>query len=229
MYPWCDFTWNPITGRCSHGCTYCYMRRFKLGPLKLKSRELITNLGGSHDRSIFVGSGTDMFAADVKADWIRAVLARCREYQDNTYLFQTKNPKRYFEFLDQFPQKTIYGTTIETNRPNTCSNAPSVFDRAASLLLLGRFARRMVSTEPVMDFDLDPMARLLVMARPEFVSIGADSKGHGLPEPTWGKVQDLADILGLQGIEIRTKKNLERLKSASDEHSWRIWGKGQKY
>jgi len=209
MYPWVSHTWNPIKGRCPHGCMYCYMRRFPLKALELKSRELTTDLG--QDRTIFVGSGTDMFAASVNPDWIRAVLQKCADHPENTYLFQSKNPKRYFEFHGKFPPSTIFGTTIETNRPNHYTGGASVFDRAASLRLLGRTARRMVSVEPVMDFDPEPMEALVALARPEFVSIGADSKGHNLPEPSWGKVQDLADALGLQGISIRTKSNLERL------------------
>jgi len=43
------------------------------------------------------------------------------------------------------------------------------------------------------------------------VNIGADSKGHGLPEPSPDKVHALIEKLTGYGIEIREKHNLERL------------------
>lgn len=27
MYEFVTHTWNPIKGKCSHGCTYCYMKK----------------------------------------------------------------------------------------------------------------------------------------------------------------------------------------------------------
>lgn len=44
-------------------------------------------------------------------------------------------------------------------------------------------------------------------------NIGADSKNSGLPEPTWNEVQELVDILEENNIEVRQKKNLDRLKA----------------
>lgn len=48
--------------------------------------------------------------------------------------------------------------------------------------------------------------------RPEFLNLGADSKGHGLPEPTVSKIHALVDKLKEYGIELREKHNLKRLK-----------------
>lgn len=74
-------------------------------------------------------------------------------------------------------------------------------------------ARKMMSIEPIMDFDLVAMVKMISMIEPEFVSIGADSKGHGLKEPPWEKVRELIDRLG--GItEVREKANLERLNNS---------------
>ena len=68
MYPWCDFTWNPIRGRCPHQCDYCYMKIFKVGELRLDEKALKDKLGA--DRTIFVGSSTDMWAKEVPKRWI---------------------------------------------------------------------------------------------------------------------------------------------------------------
>ena len=58
----------------------------------------------------------------------------------------------------------------------------------------------------------DEFADMIEKAAPNFVNIGADSKGHGLVEPSMQKVNDLITRLQHGGIEIRQKKNLDRLK-----------------
>lgn len=210
MYPWLTHTWNPIRGKCPHSCVYCSIedmaRRFKKPqlPIRLDETELKTNLGEGN--YIFVGSSTDMFAKEVPSDWIYKVLEYCKDF-DNKYLFQSKNPERFQEFIHSFPKNTILGTTLETNRDEKISKAPSPYLRKQFMVLE---YDTMVSIEPVIDFDLDVMIKWIKEINPEFVSIGADSKGHGLPEPSWKKVQEL--IKGLKGFtEIKIKDNLERL------------------
>ena len=48
---------------------------------------------------IFVGSSTDEWAANVPSEWIVQVLDYCDGF-DNSYLFQSKNPARFLEYLD---------------------------------------------------------------------------------------------------------------------------------
>jgi len=76
--------------------------------------------------------------------------------------------------------------------------------------LLGR-ERKFVTIEPVLDFDVDDLAAWIGFIKPEFLNLGADSKGHGLTEPTVEKVHALVDKLKEYGIELREKHNLERL------------------
>ena len=206
MYSWATDTWNPITGRCLHDCSYCYMRRFKLEAIRLKEEELKTYL--SEGKTIFVGSSTDMFASNVPKKWISAVLARCREF-NNTYLFQTKNPWRFHNFPDEFPKKTIYGTTLESDIPYPeITKADTPFVRASAMTNL-KGKRLMISIEPIMKFDSRFIDWIREIA-PEFVSIGADSKGHGLPEPTAEEIIQL--ILELEIFtKIKLKKNLARI------------------
>ena len=45
---------------------------------------------------------------------------------------------------------------------------------------------------------------------PTFISIGADSKGHNLPEPPGAKVKELIQELE-KFTEVKVKKNLSRL------------------
>ena len=76
-----------------------------------------------------------------------------------------------------------------------------------------RYLRTFITIEPIMDFDVPVIGQWLMEIRPEFINIGADSKRHGLPEPSADKIMALIDVLNAAGIEIREKHNLERLLS----------------
>lgn len=215
MYQWVDMTWNPIRGKCPHGCVYCFMKDRDVGRLRLDGRTLEDNLGSG--RTIFVGSSTDMFAGRVWDSWILMVLAKCNLYQNN-YIFQSKNPGRFLdtacgdEIAEKFPEGTILGTTLESNRDHGQGlYAPVPWARAWALTKpgLGRF-KKMVSIEPIMAFDYKIFLGWIRQIKPAFVSIGADSKGHNLPEP---QPDELADFLiALREItEVKIKKNLHRL------------------
>jgi hypothetical protein len=71
---------------------------------------------------------------------------------------------------------------------------------------------KFVTIEPILDFDVRRLFELVKLCDPKFVNIGADSKGHGLEEPTMEKVQELINKFNKEGIEIRQKSNLDRLK-----------------
>lgn len=209
MYPWVTHTWNPIRGKCPHGCVYCFMRDRDVGPLRLDEKALMDNLGTG--RTIFVGSSTDMWADAVRGDRIWQVLNKCRQY-DNKYIFQSKNPHRFFQFMEEFPQDIILGTTLESNRQYGQSiHAPLPSARASAFIdrRLKRF-RKMVSIEPVVAFDHEVFVRWLKQIRPKFVSIGADSKGHNLIEPTAAELDNL--VVALRGFtEVKLKSNLARI------------------
>ncbi len=208
MYGFVTHTWNPIKGTCPHDCSYCYMKVFPQGDLRLDEKALNDNLG--EDNFIFVGSSTDMFADEVSSDWIRKVLLHCNKYPKNKYLFQSKNPNKTTFFSLDFPKNVILGTTIETNRDSDISKAPSVKDRQI-ILSIGKRFDKFVTIEPIMDFDLEIFVEWLKEIKPVWVAIGADSKGHNLSEPSWEKVQELIKELK-RFTEVRIKDNLERLR-----------------
>jgi DNA repair photolyase len=185
------------------------MKNFALNPIRLDESEFKTDLGRGN--FIFVGSGTDMFADDVNADWIKAVLALCAIHNENKYLFQTKAPWRFIEFESLFPKQTILGTTIESNRDYEISKAPKVMKRADSLCLLeAQGFETMVTIEPILDFDVDPLINLIKLANPTWVNIGADSKGHKLPEPSKEKLAEFIEKLEKE-TDVKLKSNLRRL------------------
>lgn len=206
MYPWVTHTWNVVKGKCPYDCLYCYMKDYPQPELHFDEKELKTNLGSFN--FIFVGSSCDMWADGIDAFWIHSVLRHCRRYPLNRYLFQDKNPARFLEFLEFMPPNHILGTTIETNRVYGLSKAPAPEARMTAMLALPM--PKMVSIEPIMDFDLDILAGWIREIKPVFVSIGADSKGHNLPEPPSWKIEALIEELG-KFTEVKVKDNLKRL------------------
>jgi len=212
MYEFISHTWNPIRGECHHECAYCYMKGRFGGPLRLDQKEVKTDL--RENNIIFVGSSTDMWATNVPHDWILKVLEHCNKYPDNTYIFQTKNPHRFNDtlFIGKYPPWTMLGTTIESNRTYGGTKAPGPFARAVDMFSARtRCAKTFVTIEPIMDFDLADMVHVIGTARPDKVFIGADSKGHHLPEPTAEKILSLEALLKRKSIEVIRKPNLNRL------------------
>ena len=210
MYSWITHTWNTIKGECPHGCTYCYMHRWKnQKPVRFDEKELKTDLGSGN--FIFVGSSCDMFAEDIPAEWIIRTLQHCAKF-DNKYLFQSKNTKDFSSIGVFMPDKTVLCTTIETNRwyPEIMKNSPHPFDRARYMKQYKGLVKTYVTIEPIMDFDLDPLIKIIKWCNPEQVNIGADSGRNELPEPSKEKISEL--ISELEKFTIIDKKtNLNRL------------------
>jgi DNA repair photolyase len=215
MYPFVTHTWNPIRGRCPHECFYCYMKsiwdRFGPDTISFQQKDLTIKLGTK--RKIFIGSSIDMWATDIPETWIFIVLAICQNHPGNEYLFQTKNPQRFHRFRNMMPSKSLLGVTLESNREyKLISKAPQIMDRVYWMNRLSKDSSfsRMISIEPVLDFDVDTFVWLIKRINPSFISIGADSKNHHLPEPPLGKVGDLISELKIF-TEVKIKSNLKRL------------------
>jgi len=116
---WADYVWNPVTG-CLHGCPYCYARKMAF---RLKGRygypaddpfrptfhadKLRDPDNLKMPSRIFVCSMSDLFGGWVPRDWITQVLDTVGFNPQHTFIFLTKNPKRYSEF--DFPKNAWLG------------------------------------------------------------------------------------------------------------------------
>ncbi|MCX6901704.1 MAG: DUF5131 family protein [Verrucomicrobia bacterium] len=221
---WVTHTHTHLRGECPHRCGYCYVKsgpgyrtgHYK-GPLRLEKKELAVNYGTG--KTIFIEHCSDLFAADVPESWIRLILQHCFEWKENRFVFQTKNPERLFDvFADNRffrPGNFIVGVTIESNRwHQVMGDAPAPRNRISHFKRIRSYWPTMptfITIEPVLDFNPVELADWIEAARPTFVNIGADSKGHGLVEPDEHDVLRLIRLLQCAGIEIRQKKNLGRL------------------
>jgi len=210
MYSWITHTWNPVKGECSHGCTYCYMKRWgKQKPVRFDEKELNTDLGSGN--FIFVGSSGDLFAEDIPYGWIKRTLDHCRSF-GNTYLFQTKNVIRLWDFHPFLPERSKVCTTIETNRhyPDIMGKSPKPEERSGYLARFQGIRDCYITVEPIMDFDIDLLLYFLSFPKPVQVNIGADSGNNHLPEPSKEKLLELIEELKKFTV-IDQKRNLQRL------------------
>ena len=221
MYDFVTHTANPIKGRCSHDCKYCYMKpiheRFCLDTtLRLDNKELAENYGTG--KFIFIGSTTDMFANDVPSEWISSIYDKCLQSMPNKYLFQSKNPTRFLEEdlinhpLMQNIGDIYFATTIETNRDYPLvSSAPCMSERVDAMEQLRQKGFQvMVTMEPIMDFDIDQVVAMMSRIQPSQINIGCNTSRTALPEPDKDKLEQL--ILALRTIStVKLKSNIDRI------------------
>jgi len=212
MYRFVTHIWNPVRGKCPYECSYCYVNKWGniQKPLFFDYSYLKDNLG--NERIIFICSGCDLFAPDVPIEWIAAIKKHTMQYPGNKYLWHTKNPQRLVETIEPGPSD-IACVTIESNRGYpSISKAPLPIER---ITYLNKWeGKRMITVEPVMDFDLDLFGGMLLETSLIQVNIGADSSSNGLPEPPPSKVKALIEHLEKHNVVVHRKDNLARILAA---------------
>ncbi|MDR2782554.1 MAG: phage Gp37/Gp68 family protein [Treponema sp.] len=217
MYPFVDWIWNPISGRCLHNCSYCYVKRiakrfkYEQANPHIVEAELRANLG--HGNTIFVCSGCDLFARDIPDLWIKTVIGYAHSFKNN-YLFQTKNPERFTSPLFELSAaRDILCTTLETNYfiPEVMNLSPPPELRS---IAMGKMAdagfQIMITVEPIIDFHLREFLFFIKRVKPIQVNIGADSGHNGLPEPPAEKIRELISRLKTF-TRVVEKNNLRRI------------------
>jgi hypothetical protein len=193
-------------------------------PIHLDEREMKTNLGSGN--FIFVGSSCDMFADDVPDEWLSRIFMYIYDnnFCNNTYLWQTKNPERFLkpyhhDFTSVAPAHSILCATIESNRyfPDVMGNAPPVKHRVRAMQKMDW--SKMITIEPIMDFDLKEFLDMIKECQPKQVNIGADSGNNHLPEPSSEKIHELIERLK-PFTKVHLKKNLGRLYKAEKQEAF---------
>lgn len=209
-------TWNPISG-CLYNCNYCWAKDLAINKLK-NSKRYSNGFKPSFNESelkvkfkegdlIFVSDMGDMFADVIPTEWIKKVFDYIIQFPKTDFLLMTKNPKRYLEVYPFIPENTILGVTIETTNDEivkedkiSCAPLPSL--RFESMKKLDR-KRKMVSIEPILDFDLNLFTKWIKEIDPFLVYIGYDNYCHKLREPILKKTTDLIDKISETSLVIR--------------------------
>jgi protein gp37 len=143
---WTDSTWNPVAGCAviTAGCTNCYAMRMAArldamgvgkyqgltrksggravwtGKITLDEKSLSIPKSWSKPRKVFVNSMSDLFHADVPAEFIARVWRTMEDTPRHTYQILTKRPDRMADVLSTSPFKILpnvwLGTSVEDNR-----------------------------------------------------------------------------------------------------------------
>jgi DNA repair photolyase len=212
MYRFISDTWNPVRGKCPYDCSYCYVKKWgnEQKPLFLDESYLKDDMGKG--RFIFVCSGCDLFHPDIPREWIARIHSHTIQYPGNKYLWHTKNPFLLVNLIEPSHCDTAC-VTIESNRVyRDISKAPLPIER---ITYLNRWeGQRMITVEPILDFDLDLFGGMLLEALPVQVNIGADSGNNRLPEPPAWKVRALIEHLEKYNVVVHQKRNLARILTA---------------
>jgi len=213
-------TWSPFKG-CDFDCVYC-RPSFQLQAkrqMHLCQRCYAYTPHCHPERLGKIPSAKIIFvcgSADISLcppEFVRQIIAEIRQHNDRTldktYYFQSKRPECFRPFLADFPENVILLTTLETNRDEgypAISKAPPPSVRYAQFKALD-YPRKVITIEPVLDFDLDVFVSWIRAVKPKYVWLGFNSKPESitLPEPSEEKVQALANRLIAAGIEVRGK------------------------
>lgn len=181
-------TWNPVVG-CFHNCVYCMAREMAKRFAKGASyADKYSRLGNVKSNSfVLVCDKADLFGQWVPDELIVKILNAIRDADPSiTFLFLTKNPKRYQNFVDVFPENCLLGVTIETNRDGEYgkySRAPRPSERYIAMKKLS-FPRKFVSIEPMMDFDKDVFLNWIRDIAPEECVMGLNARQSDLSNPS---------------------------------------------
>ena len=190
-------TWNPFKG-CKFDCTYCgpsFQKQAKRQ--KHNCMKCYRYVPHFHpDRLSPIPSSKIVFAcgnADVsfcEPEHMYQIINRIKKHNERTnktFYLQSKEPSCLEPFLSLLPKNVVLLTTLETNRDkgyDKISKAPVPSKRYRQFLAL-KYPRKVVTIEPMIDFDVQPFAKWIIKIKPEYVWLGFNSKvkSVSLPEP----------------------------------------------
>lgn len=236
---WTDRTVNPIGG-CLHGCRWlmpdgtvavCYAEDVAQGVasggypngfahLYWRPHELRALAAGRTPCLTFCGSMTDMFAPNVPAEHVHAVLDAMRDAPHHTYQTLTKAAPRLLKYADRMPPNLWVGASSPPDwfLGKRLTRAQQKTMLRKSLEALAEVKRRTgnvvwMSAEPV-SWDL---VEVVGPDHPlDWAVIGAASDGRRHYQPDPAHVTNLLRVLDARATPVFFKGNLRPLFRAND-------------
>jgi hypothetical protein len=215
-------TWNPYLG-CKFDCIYCepsfkrMLRRvFECqGGKCIGCRDFLPHEHPDRllkpfpsEKVIWPCAHGDISFA--RPEFIVQVIKKTQEYPMREFYWQSKSPACFNQYLTIFPQpQTILLTTLETNRDegyDRISRAPVPSERYKAFRDL-QWPRKIVTIEPILDFDPEILLQWLKEIAPESIWLGYNSKPASvkLPEPALEKTMAFIEQLKNAGLKVREK------------------------
>lgn len=214
---WCDYTINPVKGKCPMGCSYCYARRmydrFKWNP-EIRYEDpfwQFYKLKGKPPCRVFVGSTIELFGEWIAPEWWHNIFSYCRAYPEHSFLFLTKLPQNLPMVIAQIggklPENCWVGVTITSN-----SQSNSYIGDLANVQALVKF----ISIEPLLAWsDLPAQRELLPRKLKDYginwLIIGQQTPVSKKTEPKLEWVQEIVEAADKVGIPVFLKDNLETI------------------
>lgn len=196
---YCESSFKRQAKRQMHLCQQCYDYEPHTHPERLEESLPRTN----YMQFIFTCASGDI--AFCPTDYLERIIARIKKEPEKNFLIQSKDPKTFNRV--KFPSNVILGTTIETNKDDLyegTAKAPLPSERFEEFAKVNH-SLKMVTIEPVMDFNLETMLDWMKKIKPCMIWLGYDSKKNGLPEPEYWKVKELHWNLSLEGFVVMLK------------------------
>ena len=197
---YCEASFKRQAKRQMYNCMKCYEYTPHTHPERLN----VSLPETTDDEFIFTCSPSDISYCPIS--FLTKIIKRIEENPNKTFLIQSKNPKTFNRIV--FPDNVIFGITLETNRDkgySKVSKAPKPTQRIKDFLKV-KHPRKMITIEPVMDFDIDIMLKWIRQVKPQLVWMGFDSKSEDLlPEPETDKFMKLYRAVEKVGIKVKQK------------------------
>ncbi len=192
--------WNPLDFQCPLRCSYCPEKGYSEAPVLADGWEIIPD-----HYAIWVCANTDLFCDEVPDSLIEEILMKASEYPGKGFLFSTKNPSRYWPFIDKIPSWSYITATVESDIDHGCSLASPPLERLEQMRQLKlsgghSYPEVCLSIQPVMEFT-DGFAEAVLSAGLDQVSISYELTGiEGFPTPEFDKVLALAKTLSEESM-----------------------------
>jgi protein gp37 len=184
---WCDYTINPVKGKCPMACPYCYARRmydrFKWNPeirYEISAFDVLVDV--KVPSRVFVGSTMELFGHWVNQGFLRTIFSMCRLYPQHTFIFLTKCPEQLSKW-SPFPKNVWVGASA-TNSEHAI--------RAMTELGFIEASVKFLSLEPLLSNDGYTPWKYISFKKVNWVIIGRQTP---LSAKTMPRVSDIREII----------------------------------